>query len=814
MASPFRIFRKHEKLLIAIAAVVAMFVFVVADPLMSWLQKSTNGGQGSPTATLVSWEGGSINARELESLRQRRYVISNFLKELLMSGAQRVYSEGGTPLDPTVPNFILEEGATPQSVMVGAVTTRLLAEQATEAGMTVSDEMINHYLREFGLRKVTDAEIAQILQKNSRSDIRFSEKQLFAGLRELLLGNYYMRSYYASAQNVMPEERWQDWQRINYRIALDAAVLPTDGFRSKVPEPSDSDLAALYDEFKERVGDLPQMVLGVQLNSPDPGFREPRRAKLQYLLGDVNAWTQKLLDTVTDEEITDYYERNKRTQFVKEQDLFSDEPAESEAKEPAVDEADSASATEPESPAESPEEETTEPEESEPVESEGSSEPTEEETTTPEESAPEEPATEEAEEPDPAAEPAAEESSSALQPSPFRLVAFQDEQAPAENEDESPEETGDEPESEAAQDEPATEAADGEDQGTDDEPVADKAEASDEAGESSDEESVEYEPLENVRDLIRQQLANDKAVVELERVMGRAFAGLQSEYNRYGGEVIEARSQELEVPAPPAALANLGETATEYGLIFEETVLLSPLELSETAVGRAVDAQTRRQPVARAAFLEMELYEPFLSQDLDGHWYLVVKVEDAESHVPPLEEVKDRVADAWKQREAAKLALARAEELAQEAEKSGETLPGFFADKNIEVVTTDMFSWLTFGTTPAEMQSGARLGEAPPLQSIGPEFMTKAFELEPEKVIGVLNHDQTSAYVLRLNRREKSEAELHEQFLAEANDWFGGRVMMSYRFQNAQRELLGQLTDRVGLDLTELEEYLKPNEDQ
>ncbi|NOY30226.1 MAG: hypothetical protein GXP28_08620 [Planctomycetes bacterium] len=729
MASPFHIFRKNQKLFMALAAIMAIFVFVFADMVTSQLQKSTSGGQGSPSATVVTWDGGSLTGRELEILRQRRYFISNFLGALYTQGARTILNEGGTPLDPSVPSFVFQqENANPRTVMLGTIETRIIAQIADKAGMTVSDEMINHYLREFGLRKVTDPQIAQILQKTNRADVGHSEKQLFAGLRELLLQNYYMRSYASAVQNVMPEQRWDDWQQINRRIALEAAIVPAENFLAEVPEPTDAQLQELYDEFKDQVGNLPQSVAGVQLTSPDPGFREPQRVRLQFLLGDVNEWTEKLLDTITDEEISDYYERNKRTQFVK-VDLFSGESAPEE---------DTAEETE---------EETTE---------------TKEETTE---------------------EPADDESSRIQRANPFRLAALQEE--------------------------PAEEVA------TEEETPKDDSE-DDGDGEDNDEEPVEYEPLEEVRDEIRRHLANDKAVVELDQIMGRAYAELQSEYNRYGGELIRAKSEKREAPAPPAKLANLDSAAAQLGVIHEETALLSYPELLDTFLGKATDAQTSRIPVAYAAFVksQMELYEPFLAQDLDGHWYLAVKVEDIESSVPSLEEVRDRVVAAWKRREAAKLALERSEELAKEAQESGETLVGFFADKHFEVITTDLFSRLTFGTTPMEMRRGARLGEAPPLASVDLDFMDQAFDLEAEQVAAALNHDQTNAYVIRLDRREKTEEELRQLFLLEANDWFGGQIMRRARLQSTQRILRGQLTQRAGLDLTKLEEYLKPDRQQ
>jgi len=241
--------------------------------------------------------------------------------------------------------------------------------------------------------------------------------------------------------------------------------------------------------------------------------------------------------------------------------------------------------------------------------------------------------------------------------------------------------------------------------------------------------------------------------------------------------------------------------------------LLSQLELSETFVGRAFDAQSGRELVHEAMFGDQELYEPYRAIDLEGNWYIVCKVEDVASRVPDFDEVRDAVLAAWKKSEAAKLALAKAEELAKQAESSSDSIASVSGVQDAgaqgyEVVTTDMFSWLTFGTTQAEMRRGPRLGEAPPLEAVDAEFMTKVFKLQPDQEIALLNHDHSSAYVVRLDRREQTEDEMRQQFLAEANTWYGGRVMNSVRGGNAQNRLIRQLADQIDLNLDVLEEMM------
>lgn len=822
MASPFRFFRKHQKAFLVIAAVIAMFVFVVGDALTGFFVGSMGGQRGrSVNTTVASWDGGSLTLGEVDNLTQRRIFISQFLMNLYMTAASELQAQGETPPNPTVPNFILPQDSTPQQVQENVITTRIMAEQAREAGMNVSDQVILNYLHDWGLGRVSSGEIAEILRQMSQGTrLRNAEEQLFSGLRELLLSTLYFQSYTSSVQSVLPEERWQDWLKINERISLEAAVLPAESFLSEVPDPSDAQIAAFYEQHKDDIAGMPHMVMGTQLPSPTPGFRQPRKVKLKYLVGDVEAWTQKYLDTITEEAIVDYYERNKRTHFVEDEsqiqgamqdemggqepfmsdtetELFGDQPAtepDAAATENAA-ETEDAAETDSTDPSPNPEE-------------------------TPSESDAEPPA-------DPAESPDENETGRTSAASPFRLAALQLEEpteTPADETTESEEpaesappadentsalgeETAAEDQQQAASPEVDQPESEAELQQTPDD-ASEEAPPGDAAEQASEdtEEEVSYVPLEEVRDLIRRRLATDKAVVELQEVVEQAYSELVSSYNPYGFSVSEAEAQGEQPPPPPEELTNLEQIAEETGLEANETVLLSQLELVDTYVGKAMEAQSQMQPVFHEVFDERALYEPFLAQDVDGHWYIVLKVEDVPSRVPPLEEIRDEVVQAWKEQQAAELALERAEQLAQQAEEAGKTLDEFFSDKQFEAVTTDMFSWWTFGM---EIRRGPRLGEAPPLDAVGPEFMEQVFDLESGEVIALHNYDHSKAYVVRLHNREHTKEELRNLFLTEANTWYGAPILMQVRMQNARQELQQELIERVGLDTEQLNEFLQ-----
>ena len=772
MASPFRIFRKHQKAFLAIAAVLAMIIFVFADMFTGYISQS---GGSSRDTVVTTWTGGKLTVQELAMLRQRRYFISEVLANLAQIGRSRIETEGGTPIEPSFPGFILNQNVTDEAVINQVVSERVMASLAEKAGMTVSDDYINHYLTEAGFRRITDQDIRQVLVYLRRYNLRTSEELLFAGLRELLLGNLYGSSMTASIMGVEPAQKWTDWLALNNRIALEAAVLPVEFFAKEVPEPDDSQLIGFYEQFKNRVGGGFVRAWNVVLPSPQPGFREPQRVKLKYLLGDVTAWTEKLLDEVTEEEIADYYERNKRSQFVK---FDTDDADEGQIDEIFLD----GDRTESDTPDAVPE----------PDSEDGADSNAADSSTTDDETQNDEIPKQQAE---PASEavqpetqlPETKQSGSLGQQPRFRLTAFQDNDPNTG--------TTEEPVEESASDSPAaTDEADA------------QAEDDDQAEED---EETEYTPLEEVADEIRRQLATDKAVAALKDTMEAAYGDLTMVYNRYGGELVAAEGTGQEPPPVPERLKNLAALAEQRGLILEETVLLSAQELNDTVVGKAIDVQSRSQSVTQLAFSELKLHEPSLAMDLDGYWYLVLKTEDVPSRVPTFEEARDQVAAAWKTNEAVKLAIEQAEQIAETAQESGSSIAVSLGESPHEIVITDLFSRYTFGVTAAEMRRGARVSDAPPLTAIGDNFMERVFNMRDDEVAALPNFDRSEVYVVKIDRRERTPKELRAAFLNEVNNSQSLQVMQSIRIQRANQNLLNQLLTRVQLDFRSLQAFIQ-----
>ena len=790
MSSPFRHFRKHSKAFMAVAAVLCMFIFVIGS---SFTGGGPSGNDNLANGTVATWNGGSLDQSQLNALVTQRLITDEFLKRVFAQGGGR--SEYDLPLDIPWRGLLLGDQQRDNLEQI-VIQTDVEADLAKRAGITVSDDLISDYISKMGLGNLNSEQIEQILTSVGNGNPRTSEGIVMGTLRKMLAAHFYTRMYADPALVVLPHQRWQDWKQINDRISIQAAVLPVDKFLAEVPEPTEDQLLALYEDFKEFDPGRRVDVGGRILPSPDPGFAEPQRVRLQYLKGSVTTLAEKMLDKVTETDIAYYYEQHKDTDFLKmDVPASPSTPAEgaTESSEPAAPAAETPATTETPSEPAAPSEEPAVPAAETPAAEAPATE------TPATEAAPAEPAASETE-----AAPAAEgeKSSDARPASPFRLVSFQEETPAATEEAASEPETPAATEATAETTEATTPAA------------AAEAEAAPATTTPPAAAVDKYEPLDNVRDEIRLELAREMAAKELNRVMGESMAQLQTEFNTFGIALIEATEAGKKQPKPPAKLADLQWLADKNGLVYEKTSPLTFLELYDTAVGKAVGTATQPMTVAQAAFFALKPFEPFMASEMEGDVYIVMKTEDVARRVPEFKDVRDKVLAAWKQREAAKLAEKKAKELAAEVQKSNTPFDQFFfADRGFEVVKeTALFSWLNYPTGRAGYGEQPALSDVPELKGIGPQFMETAFTLKDNETVGLLNYDQSAAYVVRLARKQWSDDDLKKLFLEESESWLGGRDMLfkhASLFNNAVES--DMFTESAGLKFDEkwLEERQK-----
>jgi hypothetical protein len=841
MASPFRVFRKYLKPLMVVFGVMIMFSFVLLDPLAKYLGGGGRGPSEDPAreagATAVSWEGGSLTNAEIYQLVERRRIANEFQRQIESMGRESAIMAGLEPSRLRVEPLVFPEQYMEQSV----VQSKLYADAAREAGMDVSDDVIVEYLLDLGRRRVSREDMRAVLSNMQTSGGRpVSISYVFDALREAMLANNYFRTNFYAVRTVSPQQRYRDWLRANDRVVVEAAALPVESYLIEVEEPTEAQLKAFYEEYKN-TEPSPVIVQDTELPSANPGFRVPRKIDIQYLQANVDEMIDKTEAEITEEEIAKYYEENKEQFVAADMDLMGD-TLDGEAA-PGEDQTGDTPATNEAAP---PAEGEAPPAEGAATEQGGKAAPAD--------GAEDVPATEaapkgEASPPPAETTPPAENNDSTTPDekdqssrdranrSVFRQVAFlQDakEEAPAATDapatdaaatDAPAESTPPATESAAAPEQPASQPATAGESAT---PPAEGGEAATPPGgdptdaataapaaTESSTEPKKYQPLEEVRDIIRRHLARQRVEEKVGTQMEGLLSDLGGEFNTYFNATLDAEASKAERPAPPAGLTDLAPIAEKNGLTHGKTGPMNVLELRDTPVGSSFNPDNRLELFRRLfAMDDLELYQPVLTIGT-GSIFIAMKTSDTPGSVPEFKDISKELTQAWKLREAAKFAQKDAEKQAKAARESGTPLADFFADKpDVQVVKTDPFSELTRGDVPDQFgMPRYRLSQPDGIVAAGPDFMKKVFELKDGEVGVALNHDHSIAYVIRVVEHFDSEEELRTEYLTDAATWDGLPSMTQEYVARAQQMLVADLSGG-SLDWKRPPDQIRRNNDE
>ncbi|MEZ6071214.1 MAG: hypothetical protein R3C10_13300 [Pirellulales bacterium] len=284
--------------------------------------------------------------------------------------------------------------------------------------------------------------------------------------------------------------------------------------------------------------------------------------------------------------------------------------------------------------------------------------------------------------------------------------------------------------------------------------------------------SPEYTPLWDAESGIRQRLAADSAT----KRMTDALAAVETKMVEFGKEHVNweiKHTSDESLPEPQSL--NLAEIASAHGLTVQQTGLLAPAEMFEKFAGLADSTVVGRSMMfARLAYTgDLQPYTTVASTDSAGNQYVAWITEISPEHVPELADIKEEVISAWRFAQARPLALARADELATEARKSGDTLAQAFADRSdLTVVTTGAFTWLTTGMVPQFSSPILRISEIDGVDLPGSKFMQTAFALSAGEVGVAMNQPESIAYVIRVTSEDTPAENLRSDFLASNQDMY------------------------------------------
>jgi hypothetical protein len=529
-----------------------------------------------------------------------------------------------------------------------------------------------------------------------------------------------------------PGWRWDYFRRLEQSATVEVFPVVAETLAASVIAPSEATLRAFFDQYKN---DLPAA------RSAEPGFREPHRAKYEYLVAKREAFEAAAAKEITDAQITDYYEKNKTS-------LFRAQPA---AK-PAADAGKGPAAEKPEAKTE-----TTAPDAAKPAAAE----------TQPPESkpaAPESPATEPKpatpEPPAPESKPAPDKGSDARRPR-FVPVAFRQPDTAAEKP------------AAGEQKEPAPPAAPAAEQNGKPQPPATEQKTESTPAAPAD-DAANFEPLEKVKDDIRQRLARQEADKRIDAI----FSAIATDMSRYaedfalwqaGGKAAGAAA-----PAPPnfekiAATQGLEAGRSEKLVTADEAVAAGPIGGSFELVPDA----SSRFGIRQQRWIDMifgqgaPTLRPVTSRDVEGNRSISWKTEDQPEFTPTFQAARADVERAWRIVEARSVARKKAEEIARKVD-AGETLAAAAGTAEPKVEKVGPFTWLTQGTVP--MGTPPSLSQPEGIAMPGEEFMQAVFGLEPGKTAVAFNEPRTVCYVIRLETLEPPLEKLRENFMAARDD--------------------------------------------
>jgi len=743
MAGSFDIFRKYQRSLLVFVAILAMLAFFVLPPFLQM-----GGSVSGSDPVVATWTGGELREGGLERALAMRSIVNRFLAE---SAAAAGRDPSRLPLFPESEEQV--------------VRNLLLAKEAQANGIVVSDAAVNDFLGQWTGNLVRQEQFDEIISRLRLGPMAVSQHDLFAALRTELAARNMLMLFQSGFSANPPGWRWDYFRRLEQKALVEVVPVIVEKLAGEAPAPSEQTLRGFFETYKD---DLPEP------RSADPGFREPHRVKYECLVAKRDTFEAEAAKGITDEQIAEFYEKNKLTMF---RVSPAAKPAESK-------------------PAES------KPAESKPAEPK------------PAEPKPAEP---KPAEPKPAVD--GKQGGVSSPRLPVATVAFRQpapvQPAPVSKPAEQaattvagsavPEKGAEAVKADSGKPEPGQ----ADDKGTEKkEPEKKDPEKNDPDKKDAD---PEVEPLEKVKDRIREQLARERAGVRVDEI----FTAVAADLTRYAEDLALWQARRNAGVAPPRP-PDLDAIAKTQGLeAFRSGLVAADAAVAEDAVGGSFEFVAdpgSRFGIRQQRWVEM-IYgsgamplRPVTSRDVAGNRYLSWKTEDQPAFVPSFETARADVERAWRIVEARGIAGQRAAKIVAAAASGKQSLEAALAanaglaagQPEMKAVQAGPFTWLMPGSAAAGVAPAVSQPDG--LFMPGDDFMRAVFSLEPGETAVAFNEPRTVCYCIRLVSLDPPETTLRERFLESKDDQSGPAMAAQMEFGAAFRGWIEGLDEKYGLD--------------
>jgi hypothetical protein len=823
MASPFRVFRKNQKAMLAVLGILVMLSFVFGDMIMQLV-----GASRVRNPVIVSTtKFGDLKINDLQHLSQRHGELIQIW--------QRILGEHFGVNNPELYNSYIQRsfgGTTEEEV----VNSWLIAKYAEKMGIRISDETIYRFLdsvpqaiippndpiyfifRNLPSKKLKSKEFQQILNEQ-----KMTKNYFFDLMRGELAKRQLMILHNLSVQGLTPAQRWDYYCRANRKATIECVALPVERFVGQVKnEPTQAELEAFFKQYKAQTP---------KPDSPDPGFTEPKKIDVAYFEADMAAFSTP--QTVSDEEIQTQYETDPKRYGTLDREYKISAELKKAAEKNKSETTPPQGKTEDKKP-ENPPVPAPSAESKAPAPGAAAAAPPEQPAAgtvnPPPAKTPEPPAKEN---PAPQNPPKTSATGSGV----FHLASLKDDQTPAAS-DAKPAASDAKPAAPAERANEKSLAAEPALPQTKEQP---KPAATPQLPLPETKTVEPARPLRDltpeVRDIIRREVEEKKTQEAAIEKIRKAFNELRQvmmtkghEWDRY--EAADIRGEKVKKPTP----LDFPGLAKKYGCTSGQTGLVNRWEIEQWPI-----AQSRIQAkiqLSQPEVIEREgsLFTPYafdnqkmsfrtaLAASPDGQKrFLFWMTEVIPEKTPELADpgVREKVLRAWRVVQARDLAKKEANRLAEEARKTKASLQEAFAGQSdLKVLTPPAFSWYTSGNLPNERQT-LKLSDVQGIPIAGDDFLRTVFALEKEETGVAMNQPETDVYVVRVTKYDPSMTVLWAGFLAESetgfNQYAGAATDDMIRMTNAW---LNELRKDAGLEKHQLpqqpqqREHPEPKESQ
>lgn len=728
--NPFGTFRRNQKTWLVGATLLAMVSFLFLGTIIQLLSGRSGGGTGGLETYAECREFGKITNQEIHTLQTNRESLGRFLSVLytnLAQGADETKLRSLSLLRSVCEQYNISRDAE------SLVNAWLIVQYAQTEGLSPNWDDMRNYLSGLTADHLTEP----VFQK-TLADTGLSKAALENLLARHIIEKQALERFSVLYSAVSPATRWDWFRRLYRQVTIEAAALPVAEFTGQVGEPSEAQLKKFFEEYKSKKHD-PGLA--------DSGLIAPAEIAFQYVVAEPN---QKILDSVTEDEMKAYYEANKETQFRKPVKPLTDLPGLPGGIGSSPFPAPGKPIFNIPNPAEPPKTDETPktPDVPEPLKTE--------ETPKTDEI----PKTEEV--------PKTPQTETSRTGALTRWVKYQTEEILKTEEPKAGETPKEEPKKDdVKKEDPKPENVKPEKT----KPAETKHEET--KPETPADLSVLYHPFDDVKTAIRETLAREKAAKGLPVIQEK-----MNEFAKVYNECFEQRK-----PVPP--LPDLSPVAAGQNLELKTVPLGGIYAAMHTEFARGLFERNRL--IRLYANIPVN-FVPEIFPGTNGEVLLWVTDQKAEKKPEKLDDVRELAVRRWKEIEARPLAMKKAEELAAKLNTAmADTMSSklLFSEvfKKETVVETEPFTWKTYGegihpimaimnrqqpvlgeVREKGVAAGNSIIDNKVIFMPGREFMEKVYSLRRDEAGAVFNQPQSMVYVVRVTRSSPSEDSLLEQF--------------------------------------------------